>query len=1447
MNDSVPLKVVSLAFAAAFCIAQSALAAPPNFTQDFTPSTIGPGSTSQLRFTITNPNSTPVDNLAFTNSLPAGITLSGAPAALTDCLDATLTATPNGDTITFSDGGVPAFDSCTVLLNVIGNTVGTTTNTSGDLTSDEGNSGPSSADLTVTNSLPGFSKSFSPASVAFGGRSRLTFSIDNTANAANRFNPSFEDFLPRGMTVASPANAVVTGITGPGITTLTAAPGTNIIRLVTNNMLINASTLATVSVDVIGDSVGILENTSNGLFSSSGGALVSAGSASAALEVRQPARLALRKEFIDDPVAPGETIQLQYTLTNLDRNETASGITFTDDLDDALSGLAATVLPSTPCGAGSSIAGAGLLTFSGGSLAPEESCSFSVTLQVPSAANGAFDSITSVVEGEIRGSTVTGEPAEDTLFVAPIPKLAKEFIGSPALAGDDIVLRFTIDNRSATSQATDIAFIDELTTFLPFPVSASLPTDPCGVGSSISLISVTTDTQALSLSGGTLSAGDSCTFDVTLSLPESFQGGNYTNTTGEITATVDGQTLTGLPASASFDVLAAPVLTKSFSTAVPASGGTATLEFTLSHNDASLGDATDISFSDDLSSVLTGLVATSLPPDGFCGTGSSLTGSGNLTFSGGTLAPGESCTFSVEVTVPAGSTPGIYTNTISDLSCSINSTSVDGPSASADLEILDDTPAPIQLSKEFIAATGDTDGINPGDAAILRFTIENTDSTQSATNISFSDSLENTLTGLVSTSGILTDICGTGSFLTGTSQITFSGGSLSAGETCTFDVDIAVPALAELGNHTNTTSNVQAIFGGGFVSFPSASADLPVVAKPASELLTVEINQKVGQADPTNIEPILFTAVFSESVSGFEDGDVFLDGRAGLSGATAVVTEVAPMDGTTYEVSVSGMGLDGPVIASIPAGVANGTSQTNLASTSTDNSVFYELCIDLAPPTLTLLGDAQMSIILDDPFVDPGFTVSDDCDASPTVVVGGDTVDPSTIGTYAISYTATDATGKISSLIRTVRVIPRFASIEGIVGCNEVTIEKEVSINGSILSQRKVDIKEMTTISGNVSAVEEKAIIGENTTIGGDVAAGDDIEVKKEAAITGNATSGEDVNLEQDSSVGGDATAAGDVDLNSGAVVLGTITEGAAVPPLPDVPLPMLDLNTGGADVELDKNETLALAPGNYGKLEAKEGSTLQLAAGTYGFEEIKVEKKSTIEFDLSSGFTIVNVKKKIELKEEVEMTASGGDATGILFQVEEDEVVLENDGTYIGTFLAPAGEIKLEKDSTLNGALVGEKVVVKENVVVDAALAIDPLIEASADWDSLLLLPLLGSSSTPFQQWLDLHDISTIGDDDLDGIPNVVEFVLALDPLSPDSLAAPSLNDEGELEWKLELRRELDTFFPVVEVSEDMISWAPTESIGLNTEISQEVLSVTGKPANREIYLRLGVRESAR
>lgn len=108
--------------------------------------------------------------------------------------------------------------------------------------------------------------------------------------------------------------------------------------------------------------------------------------------------------------------------------------------------------------------------------------------------------------------------------------------------------------------------------------------------------------------------------------------------------------------------------------------------------------------------------------------------------------------------------------------------------------------------------------------------------------------------------------------------------------------------------------------------------------------LTMTVEQAATQADPTNASPILFTVVFSKPINPttFDNTDITLGGTAPGT-LTAVVTEVAPNDGTLFNIAVSGMTGNGTVTASIGANtVQDPAGNNNTASTSTDNTVTYD-------------------------------------------------------------------------------------------------------------------------------------------------------------------------------------------------------------------------------------------------------------------------------------------------------------------------------------------------------------------------------------------------------------------------------------------------------------------------------------------------------------------------
>lgn len=202
------------------------------------------------------------------------------------------------------------------------------------------------------------------------------------------------------------------------------------------------------------------------------------------------------------------------------------------------------------------------------------------------------------------------------------------------------------------------------------------------------------------------------------------------------------------------------------------------------------------------------------------------------------------------------------------------------------------------------------------------------------------------------------------------------------GDTLTYSTQLAsggaLPAWLSFDTATRTFSGTPANGDVGTVSLDVIADDgnggtvtdtfnITVVDALAPD---VTINQAAAQVDPTNASPILFTAVFSEPInlSTFTNTDVTLSGTAPGT-LSAVITEVAPSDGTAFEIAVSGMTGSGTVTASIGGGVVQDSAgNNNTASTSIDNSVLY----DSTHPTVA-------AISLNNSYTDPGpdtFTVT---------------------------------------------------------------------------------------------------------------------------------------------------------------------------------------------------------------------------------------------------------------------------------------------------------------------------------------------------------------------------------------------------------------------------------------------------------------------------------------
>ena len=215
-------------------IAHLIVAQPPTMTKLFggaSSATIAAGTSIQVKFTLTNPNTTALTNVRLIDNLP-GLLVVDVPALIGpaggNCFAAANVAI-NGarNTVTATNGTIPASGSCDLTFEVTdpGPEAATLTNT-GDITQYTSNGTafnllpanfiPASANLIVNGSstAPSPIQQFSAASVDVtmdnGGITRMQIDIPNP-NAFPMHGVSFTDLLPAGIIFAQPANLTSTG------------------------------------------------------------------------------------------------------------------------------------------------------------------------------------------------------------------------------------------------------------------------------------------------------------------------------------------------------------------------------------------------------------------------------------------------------------------------------------------------------------------------------------------------------------------------------------------------------------------------------------------------------------------------------------------------------------------------------------------------------------------------------------------------------------------------------------------------------------------------------------------------------------------------------------------------------------------------------------------------------------------------------------------------------------------------------------------------------------------------------------------------------------------------------------------------------------------------------------------------------------------------------------
>ena len=1029
----------SLGFLLASSMSFAGVASPPVVEMALSPDTVGIGGNTELTITVDNTvNPGPISQLAFTLPMPAGVTV----RALSSECGGTLTSENNGSLLRLSGGAVETSSTCEIKALVTQNIRGPHDLTIDDFTSEVGPSAPAFTTLFTSSELVlGFSKRFVPDLVPLGGRSTLIYTIENQGTV-DAYNLSFSDFFPPGIAIATPPSV---STNCPGIS-ITAINGTQAIEVSPEDPIpLPAGETCTLTLEVVGVAPGLHLSVSSNLTAvrAIGGDPVSGGLAVAELEVIDPSSIlnvSFEKEFLDNPIAPGESGTLLFSITNNSATDTITNLQFTDDLEATLSGLVATEIPTS----GGTIVQTGFDgDAGGGGPVITEAWDYLDRIEnengnndgYPIDQNGnawnsvGFDVATSTIgpwESEdvpIQVGGIDGFPgAPDLLFgigaaangqnlittylfrntfeISPdqltetewlanyllddggviyingtevfrTPSMPAGAIETTTLSGLGDESGFSTGNLNLsgvlvegtnsiavevhqnTLESSDVGFqvqllpgsqavaggftyVDDPFQGTPDPDFSSGEVDPTG-GFQGGALRVQTGGQNFfanffspESSGGwsrefTLeeTALTTINFRYRLNVAGDFDNNEY----GEAVLTVDGIRYGNGPDNSllrfngsSDNQAESDSGWREASIEIPLNAGTHTLVIGAYANRTTSETEVAQAWFDNFSIEVPEI---NIEP---CGPGSSISGTNLLLIEGGSLAPGQTCSFPVEVTVPVNAAFGPHLNVTSRLSADVNGEPKIGLPATDTLVV---EPVAPTISKAFTP-----NAISAGGQSRVTYTIDNTASAIDARDLAFSDVFPEGLrmAGGDVAPGIALPVetfnCGEGgifSLSSSTNTFTLSGNAVvPAGAICTISFEVAT-SNASAGTYGSTTSELTSSLG---VS-PGASADLTLVAPPLFTqefspdfnagqvgILTFTIDNSTSPLDATNLSftntlpdglilsnPVNFSSTCIGGTASAGPGGSLLsysNGTVPAGGRCTLQVEVTSLEGGTF-------------------------------------------------------------------------------------------------------------------------------------------------------------------------------------------------------------------------------------------------------------------------------------------------------------------------------------------------------------------------------------------------------------------------------------------------------------------------------------------------------------------------------------------------------------------
>lgn len=883
----------------------------------FTPLAVASGGTARVKLTITNSSSGQLTNVSVDdNNFGSGLTVANPANAATNCAGSTTLVVNPGQTRAQLQGAtLAAGASCDFSFDVQTSGAGPWSNTVpvGNITSAEGvfNSAAVTANLTVATAAITLNKSFNPVAVTGGVPSTLQIDVTGI-NGIAISGTGFTDTFPPGIVVYSVPNASTNCAGG----VVTAVPGDNKVSL-SGATLAATGVACHVYVQTTSERFLNLTNTIPAGAVSSDQGYTNTLATTASLSTLQG--LGVMKSFEPAYIVPNAVSKLKLRLVStFDSNAyspiTLTNVSFTDSLPAGMT-VAATPDAGTDCPSGvvTTTSGASLITISGATITPGTSCN--IWVNVTASTLGAYTNTIPVNAITTTQGIPNQSPASDILYVVAKPTVSKAFSPTSVNMGESSTLTVTINNNYSGAVAlSGVSLTDSLPLGL-YIASTPAASTTCSNG----VVTADAGTNVLALSGASIAAGASCTFQAKV---VSNTAASYTNNIPD-SALVNAQGLTNPgPATGPLTVLPPASVSKVFSPASISAGGTSTLTITLGNAGSS-----EITLTSALVDALPGNVFVHSIPNvskNCLGAVTAVAGATSITYANGATIPAGGCTIAVDVT---SSVAGGYTNTIAAGQLTTDAGNNPSP-AVATLGV--DKPAAPTVSKSFSPGT-----IAAGGTSTLTINLGNPNTDAAALTATFTDTLPANV--LVASAPAIGGSCTTASVTAAASgsTITYASGAEIPAGGCTITVAVT---SAVSGSYTNTIAAGALVTAGGGNPQP-ATAPL-VVVSPIPPTIAKSFNPNV--INPGGISRLMITLGNSNATA------ITLSSDLNDTLPTGVTVASTPNIGGTC---VNASGTPNAVSAVIAAA---GSNTITFANSATIPSGFCTILVDVTASNNTL-------------------------------------------------------------------------------------------------------------------------------------------------------------------------------------------------------------------------------------------------------------------------------------------------------------------------------------------------------------------------------------------------------------------------------------------------------------------------------------------------------------